>query len=372
MRAGSTFARSGRDGRGASSPRSSSCSLRSRRTPRGGHPRRSGGSYGATAWPRSSTRRTGGSSSRTTRTSTCSLRRRSLEHTWSLAIEEQFYLLWPLVVVGCLRSAGAGERHSSLSRRRRGHVSSADGAARRFDPTRAYFGSDTRVHSLLVGALLAMLLERRRLGVAGAAAGVISAASAGWPSSLGSGVRDHRRRRARHVPRRLPPVRRRRGDRDHRRGATTGPGAGAPFAPAARVDRHDLVRPLPVALAGAARAHTGSHHCSGMALDALAIAVTVACATASYYAMELPIRRGNRAPGRAIAVPSAAAIAGVSPPLLVMATAATSPGPRLRHARQPARRSHRRPSRHRARSRAQRQVASTDRPRHRKLLRLPK
>ncbi len=31
-----------------------------------------------------------------------------LRHLWSLAIEEQFYLFWPLVVLGCLRFARRG------------------------------------------------------------------------------------------------------------------------------------------------------------------------------------------------------------------------------------------------------------------------
>ena len=111
-------AASGRGGRGGSSRRSSWCSRRSRRTRRGGprgvERRRSG----ATAWPPSSTRPTGGSSSRTTRTSSLfaapSLARAHLVAGDRGAVLPVVARSWWL---RAWRSAGAGERHSSVSRR---------------------------------------------------------------------------------------------------------------------------------------------------------------------------------------------------------------------------------------------------------------
>jgi peptidoglycan/LPS O-acetylase OafA/YrhL len=86
-----------------------------------------------------------------------------LDHLWSLAIEEQFYLLWPwLILAGIwlvrtrvglavLTIVAAG-----LSAYVMGHLYRAG-----YDPTRAYEGTDTRALGLLIGAALAMVWPSR-------------------------------------------------------------------------------------------------------------------------------------------------------------------------------------------------------------------
>ncbi len=92
-----------------------------------------------------------------------------LQHVWSLAIEEQFYVIWPLLLVPCLVLIG---------RKRLPMLVIAGIAASATlmwilynpygDPSRVYFGTDTRAFLLLMGILLALVwpwIERLRQAV---------------------------------------------------------------------------------------------------------------------------------------------------------------------------------------------------------------
>ncbi len=94
-----------------------------------------------------------------------------LTHTWSLAIEEQFYLIWPFVVLLALRLGRGTVRgiRILLAISVGGAIASAIEMAVLYRPfgstTRVYFGTDTHAQSVLVGAAVAcvlMLVQRRR------------------------------------------------------------------------------------------------------------------------------------------------------------------------------------------------------------------
>jgi peptidoglycan/LPS O-acetylase OafA/YrhL len=251
-----------------------------------------------------------------------------LQHTWSLAIEEQFYLAWPLVVLGLVR----WRRGKPLAVAVGGvcvvgAVASAaamtalhDGG----DPSRVYYGTDTRVASILVGAALAAWLAARgpargtgaRRGVEAAGlAGVVVVAVA-WTSVEGSS------------------------DGLYRGGlfllavATAAVIAAAAHPEAGPLARALRVAPLrwlglvsygvylwhwPVYVVVDGR-RTGLE---GWSLVAVRVAVTLVFATASYVLVEQPVRRG-RPVSRALrwTVPAVAALLVIG---LVVSTLGAEP-----------------------------------------------
>ncbi|HEX9992172.1 MAG TPA: acyltransferase family protein [Acidimicrobiales bacterium] len=240
-----------------------------------------------------------------------------LLHTWSLAVEEQFYLVWPLVVGLALRwrrplvalaaVAGLGAAGSTVLM----------AALHRplTDPSRVYLGTDTHATGLLVGALLAVGLARRggRPVPGAGVAGVAGAAVLAWMTVAVDG-----------------------GRADLYEGgllaAALAAGtvvAAVELAPGAAVGRALSARPLValgrisygvylwhwplfLALNGA---RTGL---TGWPLLAVRSLVTVAVAAASHRLLELPVRaRRDRSPRLALGLAGAVAVTAV---VVVVAT----------------------------------------------------
>jgi len=102
-----------------------------------------------------------------------------LSHTWSLSIEEQFYLVWPVLLLGLL----------AVSRGRLTLIASLLAGATLLAVTlrvllwsvpggyhRAYFGTDTRMDALAIGCLVALAFSRRPIRVPTLGMGALIAA----------------------------------------------------------------------------------------------------------------------------------------------------------------------------------------------------
>ncbi len=103
----------------------------------------------------------------------------TLKHTWSLAIEEQFYIVWPLLALAMFRllrrrtpaTSPALPRQARFSRGAAIVVTATLAAAsalemallyhRGADTSRIYYGTDTRAFELLIGATLALAVTNR-------------------------------------------------------------------------------------------------------------------------------------------------------------------------------------------------------------------
>jgi peptidoglycan/LPS O-acetylase OafA/YrhL len=252
-----------------------------------------------------------------------------LQHVWSLAIEEQFYLVWPVVFLILLRVT-RGSRRALFGITASLAVGSALLMAALFtpgaDPSRVYYGTDTRAQSLLIGAALALVLERRRLGVTRAGRMVLHAAASGSAAVL------------------LWTWARTPDDADwlYRGGfAVTAVLVAVVIASVTSEAPGPLGRVLslrPVRWIGAisyglylwhwpvyvvlTRGRTGL---DGVSLLALRLTCTVALATASYYLVEAPIRRGALR-GWRIRILTPVTAAGVAAGFVVVTASLPPPG----------------------------------------------
>jgi peptidoglycan/LPS O-acetylase OafA/YrhL len=95
-----------------------------------------------------------------------------LNHLWSLSVEEQFYIVWPFLLMAALHFVP--EAKSKPGPRPRLAAVTLVAAlcsgilmailyTPSLDPSRVYYGTDTRALELLVGAALAMVWPSRRL-----------------------------------------------------------------------------------------------------------------------------------------------------------------------------------------------------------------
>jgi peptidoglycan/LPS O-acetylase OafA/YrhL len=252
-------------------------------------------------------------------------------HTWTLAIEEQFYVLWPLMVTGLFGFALTRRRpgRARSSAKRRGLVislvlaaASAIEMALLYTPgdglSRVYRGTDTRAFELLIGAALAFYLldrpePRGRAAKAWSAAGIGASAIILWSFNAATLTSEWLFRGGMVAGAVVVAVLIASVARPH-----PGPvGAVLSLRPIRFIGRISYGLYLwhwPVILF----VNGSTTGVDGVALLFLRLGLTLAVTCASYYLIELPIRRGRPAGWvRKALAPTGVAVTGA---VIVMAT----------------------------------------------------
>ena len=88
-----------------------------------------------------------------------------LTHFWSLAIEEQFYIIWPLLLVAAFQCRLSKKQvvNLTLLLSLLSALLMALFYSPTTDPSRVYYGTDTRAFSLLIGAALAFIWPSHKM-----------------------------------------------------------------------------------------------------------------------------------------------------------------------------------------------------------------
>jgi peptidoglycan/LPS O-acetylase OafA/YrhL len=261
-----------------------------------------------------------------------------LDHTWSLAIEEQFYVLWPLLAalvlgLGARKLAGPVTGALAGPRVRRLGLVALAGAGVSFallaltwvvaDTNRAYYATDTRIGPTLLGAALAAYVSGRprRTGPPTRRVELAAVAALGWMAVCATAIDGQ-------------------GFSYYRGGLLSFSicaafvifvFTGGPLGPVGRAVAWRPLRWLGTVSYGIYLWHwpvivflnDDRAHLGGWPLDGLRVAVTLAVAAVSFRYVERPIRRGAL-PGRRLLVAGGGALA-VTLVVVLAATWGTAP-----------------------------------------------
>jgi len=243
-----------------------------------------------------------------------------VQHFWSLAIEEQLYLVIPLVVAASLAAARGrlGVVAAALGTLLLASVGAGLVAG---DGLRAYYGTDVRAAELLVGALLAVAVAGRpaieRHPVVPVAAPVaLVALVVAWVATSQTDPRLYRGGLLAHAVLAAMVI--------------VGSRSGGPMATAlewaplrwlGRISYGAYLYHWPIFL-WLDETRVGL---SGVWLAATRVAVTLAAAAVSARVLEEPVRRGARVRGRLVPVIAGAAAASVAAGVLLVTVSVPAP-----------------------------------------------